>query len=328
MAARAAAGACAVGRAPLLASRPVGRPRAPIAAPLGAPRRPTDFGARRAPLVSDSLSLRPSAPISIPSERESFSKRHKRIESMHVGSPVSTIDYNSGAPPPRRILHAVQSNATATCTPTAKFAGGPQRARSPRPHALRLTPRATRAATPSLALPADIDIPLKQPSPSFSDSSRGDRSPQRNGSVGLSRKNRPQRCSICKECGHKSRTCRFAQGNKGARPARPAPPRACTPAWPHGPCLSVVPRRLTVCIALPCLPPVRSGSAAGLAARLRLHLPADGLLLKGRAQRLLTRGEGERARGTRRLWRETASCILAYYWGAHNAGLAATALYK
>lgn len=38
----------------------------------------------------------------------------------------------------------------------------------------------------------------------------------------LSRKNKPQRCSICKECGHKSRTCRFAQGSKGAPPS-------CTP---------------------------------------------------------------------------------------------------
>uniref|UniRef100_A0A7S4BK08 Uncharacterized protein n=2 Tax=Chrysotila carterae TaxID=13221 RepID=A0A7S4BK08_CHRCT len=27
-----------------------------------------------------------------------------------------------------------------------------------------------------------------------------------------SRKNKPQRCSICKECGHKSRTCKFAPG--------------------------------------------------------------------------------------------------------------------
>ena len=39
-------------------------------------------------------------------------------------------------------------------------------------------------------------------------------SPQRkdHSSVGLSRKNRPQRCSICKETGHKSRTCRLATG--------------------------------------------------------------------------------------------------------------------
>ena len=51
----------------------------------------------------------------------------------------------------------------------------------------------------------------------------------RDGSTGgsLSRKNKPQRCSICKECGHKSRTCRFAQ-TAGAR-VRPTPtiPQAC-----------------------------------------------------------------------------------------------------
>uniref|UniRef100_A0A7S4HH25 Uncharacterized protein n=1 Tax=Prymnesium polylepis TaxID=72548 RepID=A0A7S4HH25_9EUKA len=38
----------------------------------------------------------------------------------------------------------------------------------------------------------------------------------RNNGGGLSRKNKPQRCSICKECGHKSRTCKFAQGAKVA----------------------------------------------------------------------------------------------------------------
>mmetsp|Transcript_20032 Transcript_20032/g.46242 ORF Transcript_20032/g.46242 Transcript_20032/m.46242 type:complete len:179 (-) Transcript_20032:589-1125(-) len=32
-------------------------------------------------------------------------------------------------------------------------------------------------------------------------------------SAGLySRKNKPQRCSVCKECGHKSRTCKWAPG--------------------------------------------------------------------------------------------------------------------
>ena len=39
--------------------------------------------------------------------------------------------------------------------------------------------------------------------------------------VGLSRKNKPQRCSICKECGHKSRTCRWAQAGKVEVEVRP-----------------------------------------------------------------------------------------------------------
>jgi len=39
--------------------------------------------------------------------------------------------------------------------------------------------------------------------------------------MGLSRKNKPQRCSICKECGHKSRTCRLATGKVDPRPVSP-----------------------------------------------------------------------------------------------------------
>jgi len=39
--------------------------------------------------------------------------------------------------------------------------------------------------------------------------------------VGLSRKNKPQRCSICKETGHKSRTCRFATGKVEVRAPSP-----------------------------------------------------------------------------------------------------------
>ena len=84
-----------------------------------------------------------------------------------------------------------------------------------------------RSPVSTLDYNSDVDVPMfKQGSPSFSDSgdSRGSPgSPQRtHGSVGLSRKNRPQRCSICKECGHKSRTCRFAPGNKAdLRPGSP-----------------------------------------------------------------------------------------------------------
>jgi len=68
---------------------------------------------------------------------------------------------------------------------------------------------------------------LASPSSSSEGSPRGERSPPRSSggggnSVGLSRKNRPQRCSICKECGHKSRTCRFAQGKVDLRPGSPA----------------------------------------------------------------------------------------------------------
>jgi len=72
----------------------------------------------------------------------------------------------------------------------------------------------------------DLDVmpPAKQPSSSSSssDSGRNERSsPPRSGGVGLSRKNRPQRCSICKECGHKSRTCRLANGKGDLLAASP-----------------------------------------------------------------------------------------------------------
>ena len=44
---------------------------------------------------------------------------------------------------------------------------------------------------------------------------------------GPSRKNKPQRCSICKEWGHKSRTCRMAPG-KG-KPPLSGIPRSASP---------------------------------------------------------------------------------------------------
>ena len=118
---------------------------------------------------------------------------------------------------------------------------------------------------------ADFDFlpPVKHSSASGSDSERSP--PRSHGGAGLSRKNRPQRCSICKETGHKSRTCRFAQG-KGTPLAPPLPlaimhidHRASTP--PHR--LAHEPRALAP----------RSGPATGLAARLLGHRPADLLLL-------------------------------------------------
>jgi hypothetical protein len=51
-----------------------------------------------------------------------------------------------------------------------------------------------------LQLPASGKVPL------------GARSSSGNNGGGPSRKNKPQRCSICKEWGHKSRTCRLAPG--------------------------------------------------------------------------------------------------------------------
>lgn len=51
-----------------------------------------------------------------------------------------------------------------------------------------------------LQLPASGKVPL------------GARSSIGNNGGGPSRKNKPQRCSICKEWGHKSRTCRLAPG--------------------------------------------------------------------------------------------------------------------
>jgi len=47
-------------------------------------------------------------------------------------------------------------------------------------------------------------------------------------SVGsYSRKNKPQRCSICKECGHKSRTCKWAPG-RGAAACHDQPFCSCS----------------------------------------------------------------------------------------------------
>ena len=64
-----------------------------------------------------------------------------------------------------------------------------------------------------LQLPASGKVPLGARSSSGN-----------NNGGGPSRKNKPQRCSICKEWGHKSRTCRLAPG-KGACPTRlPFPP--------------------------------------------------------------------------------------------------------
>ena len=57
--------------------------------------------------------------------------------------------------------------------------------------------------------PADFGSPQ---SPKSSKSGSRSSSPKPNSSgAHLSRKNKQQRCSICKECGHKSRTCRFGQ---------------------------------------------------------------------------------------------------------------------
>lgn len=63
----------------------------------------------------------------------------------------------------------------------------------------------------TMDMPADFSPSGKYVSPKYSppSPSSGHASPA---ATGLSRKNKPQRCSICKECGHKSRTCRFAQG--------------------------------------------------------------------------------------------------------------------
>ena len=69
-------------------------------------------------------------------------------------------------------------------------------------------PKRTRRELPTspispLQIPASGKVPL------------GARSSIGNNGGGPSRKNKPQRCSICKEWGHKSRTCRLAPG-KGA----------------------------------------------------------------------------------------------------------------
>lgn len=56
--------------------------------------------------------------------------------------------------------------------------------------------------------PADFGSPQ---SPKSSKSGSRSSSPPNSSGAHLSRKNKQQRCSICKECGHKSRTCRFGQ---------------------------------------------------------------------------------------------------------------------
>ena len=71
-----------------------------------------------------------------------------------------------------------------------------------------------------LQLPASGKVPL------------GARSSSGNNGGGPSRKNKPQRCSICKEWGHKSRTCRLAPG-KGACPT--PLPFAFPPPTTHSP---------------------------------------------------------------------------------------------
>jgi len=70
--------------------------------------------------------------------------------------------------------------------------------------------------------------PYRSSSSSSVGSDDESRAPQRSSShssshngQGLSRKNRPQRCSICKETGHKSRTCKFAGTKVGVRPSSP-----------------------------------------------------------------------------------------------------------
>jgi len=76
----------------------------------------------------------------------------------------------------------------------------------------------------TLEMSVDFGVPLSScPSPKRTESSPPSPPSEENvsSSPGLSRKNRPQRCSICKECGHKSRTCRFAQGKVEVPPVLP-----------------------------------------------------------------------------------------------------------
>ncbi|KAL1510443.1 hypothetical protein AB1Y20_006750 [Prymnesium parvum] len=55
-------------------------------------------------------------------------------------------------------------------------------------------------------------------------------SPSSRNSGGLSRKNKPQRCSICKECGHKSRTCKFTLNQKDGTMLQDSEPSSLLPA--------------------------------------------------------------------------------------------------
>ena len=50
---------------------------------------------------------------------------------------------------------------------------------------------------------------------------------------GLSRKNRPQRCSICKGTGHKSRTCKFAGKGESAAALPSLASRPCHFPYPY-----------------------------------------------------------------------------------------------
>lgn len=123
---------------------------------------------------------------------------------------------------------------------------------------------------------ADLgDGPPLKPLPSHD----GQRSPQRShGGVGLSRKNRPQRCSICKECGHKSRTCRFAQGKGAHRP----PPRHRVAHHDLSPAAMTVSQRACLTTARMCARArvcVRSRPAPRVARHLRLDRLADVFLL-------------------------------------------------
>lgn len=84
-----------------------------------------------------------------------------------------------------------------------------------RPRSQQMTvgsPVSTLDFMPSMALDMELLGPLD------SEVSTRDTATARSSCSGgaLSRKNKPQRCSICKECGHKSRTCKLAQSPIGA----------------------------------------------------------------------------------------------------------------
>jgi len=75
--------------------------------------------------------------------------------------------------------------------------------------------------TPTGSPRSTLDLSLEPPRPAQrKHSSSASHHSSQNG-MGLSRKNKPQRCSICKECGHKSRTCRLATGKVDPRPVSP-----------------------------------------------------------------------------------------------------------
>ena len=122
-------------------------------------------------------------------------------------------------------------------------------------------PRSGKVPPPAIEHSADL-------SPSSSPSS-GSASGANVGG-GPSRKNKPQRCSICKEMGHKARTCRLAPG-KGEPPPNdqpPAPPHHLTPCASRNP--SPLARAPTE-PELPCTPPRRRAPAGGGVDDLALH---------------------------------------------------------